>query len=207
MSVNAASGTRAFPCAFLPEEDDCSREAGTMTESAPRSFARATGLVYLAYFTVAISGLILVHWKMVPEIVANSISNMLYAATTLLLYRLFRRADGALALVAAALSLLGCATDSLEHFHLIPAAVSPLLFFALFCILLGALVLRSRFLPGWLGWPLVAAGVGWLAYLVPAVALYGKFIIFPLGFVAEFELMLWLMIKGVDEPRWSALPA
>jgi hypothetical protein len=131
---------------------------------------------------------------------------VLYAATTLLLYRLFRRADRALALVAAALSLLGCATDSLEHFHLIPAAVSPLLFFALFCILLGVLVLRSRFLPGWLGWPLVAAGVGWLAYLVPAVALYGKFIIFPLGFVAEFELMLWLMIKGVDEPRWAALP-
>jgi hypothetical protein len=177
-----------------------------MTESAPRSFARAAGLVYLAYFTVAISGLILVHWKMVPGIVADSISNVLYAATTLLLYRLFRRSDGALALAAAVLSLLGCATDSLGHFHLIPA-VSPLLFFAPFCILLGVLVLRSRFLPDWLGWPLVAAGVGWLAYLVPAVALYGKFIIFPLGFVAEFELMLWLMVKGVDEPRWAALPA
>jgi hypothetical protein len=44
-----------------------------MTGSAPRSFARTTGLVYLSYFAVAISGMILVHWKMVPEIVANSI--------------------------------------------------------------------------------------------------------------------------------------
>ncbi len=175
-----------------------------MTEAAPRSFARATGIVYLVYFIAAISGLLIVHWKMAPEIVANSVSNVLYAATTLLLYRLLRRRDGLLALVAAAFSLLGCATDALEQFHIVTARVNPLFFFGVFCILLGVLILRSRFLPRWLGWPLVAAGVGWLVFLIPAVGPHGKFLIFPLGFVAEFELMLWLVIKGVDEPRWAA---
>jgi len=33
--------------------------------------------------------------------------------------------------------------------------------------------------------------------------LHGKVVIFPLGFVAEFELMLWLLAKGVAEGRWA----
>jgi hypothetical protein len=27
-------------------------------------------------------------------------------------------------------------------------------------------------------------------------------VIFPVGFLAEFELMLWLLLRGVDEGRW-----
>jgi len=176
-----------------------------MTALAPRSLARATGFVYLAYFTVAVSGLLLVHWKMVPGIAADSLSNVLYGATTLLLYRLLRPVSGPLALAALGFSALGLATDTLQNLHLIGHAVSPLFFFGFFCILLGVLILRSRFLPHWLAPPLMAAGVGWLVYLIPHVALYGKYVIFPLGFIAEFELMLWLVIKGVDEARWLSV--
>ena len=76
------------------------------------------------------------------------------------------------------------------------------MFFGPFCVLLGVLILRSRFLPRWLGWPLIAAGLGWLAYLFPVVALHTKQTAIAVGFVAEFELMLWLLFKGVDEEHW-----
>jgi hypothetical protein len=39
------------------------------------------------------------------------------------------------------------------------------LFFGPFCMILGVLILRSSFLPRWLGWPLIVAGLGWLVYL------------------------------------------
>jgi hypothetical protein len=78
-----------------------------------------------------------------------------------------------------------------------------LLFFGPFCVLLGVLILRSQFLPRWLGWPLIVAGVGWLAYLNPQVAQHASIVIFPIGFLAEFEFMLWLLLRGVDEARWG----
>ena len=171
-----------------------------------RSFARITGRVYLAYFVVAILGMLLAHFKLIPGIVPDCVSNALYIATTVCLYRLFRPVSGALALIAMVFSLSGCAVDALNHFHRGPANVSPLLFFGPFCILLGVLILRSNFLPHWLGWPLIAAGVGWLAYLAPWVALHAQVPIFAVGFVAEFELMLWLLIKGLGESRYASGP-
>jgi len=178
-----------------------------MQKTEARSFAHLVGSVYLVYFVVAILGMLLVHWKTIPGIAPVWASNALYVATTLFLYRLFRPVNGLLALVAAAISLLGCATDLVNHLHRGPALVSPLIFFGPFCILLGILILRSRFLPHWLGWPLIAAGIGWLAYLIPTVSLHAKIAIFSVGFLAEFELMLWLLIKGVDETRWAPAKA
>jgi hypothetical protein len=46
------------------------------------------------------------------------------------------------------------------------------------------------------------AGLGWLAYLNPEVAQHAQIVIFPVGFLAEFGLMLWLLLRGVDEARW-----
>ena len=175
-----------------------------MTKKKPRSLARTAGLVYLGYFAAAIFGSILVSSKVDGGIAAVCLSDVLYGVTTLFFYRLFRPVNGLLALVATALSLLGCGADIQHQINGGPAWLNPLLFFGTFCMLLGLLILRSDFLPGWLGWPLIVAGMGWLAFLTPAVALRAKTVIFPLGFLAELALMLWLLIKGVDEHRWAA---
>jgi hypothetical protein len=90
----------------------------------------------------------------------------------------------------------------MSQLHFSHAGLSPLVFFGPFCVLLGVLILRSRFLPRWLGWPLIVAGLGWLAYLNPKVAQHASIVIFPVGFLAEFVLMLWLLVRGVDEARW-----
>jgi hypothetical protein len=49
---------------------------------------------------------------------------------------------------------------------------------------------------------LALAGVGWLIVLSPLanqLSTYFKI----LGFLAEASLMLWLIVKGVDMPRWK----
>ncbi|HKN20224.1 MAG TPA: DUF4386 domain-containing protein [Terracidiphilus sp.] len=166
------------------------------------SYARATGVVYLSYFATAILGLFLSSRKLPAGVVLNGLASLLYATVTILMYRLFRRAQPLLALAAVLCGLAGCVTDGLNQLHYGPAGVSPLLFFGPFCVLLGVLILRSRFLPRWLGWPLTVAGLGWLAYLNPQVAQHAQIVIFPVGFLAEFALMLWLLLRGVDEARW-----
>lgn len=49
---------------------------------------------------------------------------------------------------------------------------------------------------------LALAGVGWLIVLSPLanqLSTYFKI----LGFLAEASLMLWLIVKRVDMPRWK----
>jgi hypothetical protein len=77
-----------------------------------------------------------------------------------------------------------------------------LVFFGFFCLLIGYLVFKSTFLPRFLGVALAIAGLGWLAYLWPplANALSPYNLVF--GFLAEALLMLWLLVRGVNVPRW-----
>ena len=174
----------------------------TIQQADDRSHARATGAVYLAYFAVAILGLLLAKNKVPAGTVLSRLAPVLYASVTILLYRLFRPAQPLLASVAAVCSLAGCINDGLHQLHRGLGGQESLLFFGPFCVLLGVLILRARFLPRWLGWPLIVAGIGWPAYLIPTVAQHAKIVIFSVGFVAEFELMLWLLLLGVDETRW-----
>lgn len=172
-------------------------------QAHPSSHARATGAVYLSYFATAILGLFLSSHKLPAGVALNGLADVLYATVTILLYRIFRPAQPLLALAATLCSLAGCVTDGLHQLHFDLAGLSPLVFFGPFCVLLGVLILRSRFLPHWLGWPLIVAGLGWLAYLNPEVAQHAQIVIFPVGFLAEFVLMLWLLVRGVDEVRWK----
>lgn len=78
-----------------------------------------------------------------------------------------------------------------------------LVFFGLWCVLIGALIFRSTFLPRILGVLLMIDGVGWMLYLVPPLAQQ----LFPLIAVAaglaEFPLLLWLLVVGVNAERWK----
>jgi hypothetical protein len=69
--------------------------------------------------------------------------------------------------------------------------------------LIGYLVFKSTFLPRILGVGMVLACVGWLAFLVPAVARYLTVYIEGLGILAEASLMLWLIVRGVNLQRWN----
>jgi hypothetical protein len=76
-------------------------------------------------------------------------------------------------------------------------------FFGVYCVLIGYLVFRSEFLPKALGVLMVLAGMGWLTFLSPPLANYLLPYTLILGFLAEFALMLWLLVMGVNVARWK----
>ena len=83
-----------------------------------------------------------------------------------------------------------------------------LVFFGCHILLVGYLIVASRFVPRVLGLLLAIGGVCYLSYsfasfLVPAFTknLF-PFVLLP-GFIAEFLLTLWLLAKGVNVQRWK----
>ena len=82
-----------------------------------------------------------------------------------------------------------------------------LVFFGAFQLFLGYLIWRSTFLPRLLGALIAIAGVGWLTFLSPALSTPLLVPVEVLGFVAEAALMLWLLVRGVNEQRWQDLDA
>jgi hypothetical protein len=172
--------------------------------ASPGSRARMTGVVYLLYFLTAILAQMLAGRKMdVADDAVNVVANALYIVLTLLFYFMFKPVSRMLSSVAALFSVAGCVIALLGIFHVAPAHLNPLWFFGPYCILIGTLILRSTFLPRLLGGLMALAGLGWMAFLSPALARHMAVPIEGLGIVAEASLMLWLLIKGVNEEGWK----
>jgi uncharacterized protein DUF4386 len=75
--------------------------------------------------------------------------------------------------------------------------------FGCFELVTGFLILRSTFLPRWLGWWWVVAGIAAMIFLWPPVATK----VFPVilaADTAELALLVWLLVKGVDNSKWRA---
>jgi uncharacterized protein DUF4386 len=81
-----------------------------------------------------------------------------------------------------------------------------LVFFGLYCLSLGYLILRATFLPGIIGVLLAIEGLCYLTnsfanFLAPGIAAH----VFPYlvaSAVAEISLCLWL-VMGVNVERWK----
>ena len=86
-----------------------------------------------------------------------------------------------------------------------------LIFFGCFCLVIGYLIFRSGFLPKTFGVLMQIARLCYLTnsfalLLAPALANWlFPGILLP-AFVGEVSFCVWLLIKGVDVPRWKAKP-
>jgi hypothetical protein len=78
-----------------------------------------------------------------------------------------------------------------------------LVFFGLWCILIGYLIFRSTFLPRILGVLLAIDGLAWMLYLSPPLAQHLFPFIAVASGLAEIPLMLWLIVVGVNSERWK----
>ena len=79
-------------------------------------------------------------------------------------------------------------------------------FYGLALFIRGLLIYRSGYLPRTIGVLVMIGGVGFIAdnlaiVLLPAYA--SDYLLLPAG-VAGLSLMLWLLVKGVDVPKWNA---
>lgn len=79
-----------------------------------------------------------------------------------------------------------------------------LVFFGLWCVLIGYLIFRATFMPRILGVLLAISGLGWMIYLHPplAVRLFFPYIA-GASALGEIPILLWLLIAGVNEQAWK----
>ena len=82
-----------------------------------------------------------------------------------------------------------------------------LVFFGFACLVYGYLLFRSGYFPRTLGVLMAIAGLSYLVNsftLILAPAYAGKiFFILGLALIGELSLCLWLMVKGVNVPKWN----
>ncbi|HEV2463089.1 MAG TPA: DUF4386 domain-containing protein [Acidobacteriaceae bacterium] len=160
----------------------------------PHVMARIAGVFYFAAIFTAVFAEFISPGSL-PVIAAVAIPVGCYVAVTLLLYAIFRPANGAVALLAVSFGLVGLAFESLR---LQPRGVNlAMTFHALYCLAIGWLMVRSGLLPRILGVLMVLAGMVWLIYLLPPVASYLGSYATMAGILCEVAPMLWLLIMGV----------
>jgi hypothetical protein len=172
--------------------------SGSRAGASPRLQARLAGFFYLlniATSLVAFSGKGS-QWLIAASGLAATAS---YVIVTVLLYYLFKPVNRSLSLIAACFSLAGCAVGVLAPLHVAPIHIHTLVFFGVYCVLIGYLILRSRLLPRILGVLMAIAGIGWLTFVSPPLAASLSPYHYIAGGIGEGLLTLWLLIMGVNE--------
>ena len=79
--------------------------------------------------------------------------------------------------------------------------MNPLPLFGIYCLLIGYLIVKSTYVPRFLGVLMAFGGLGWLTFLSPSLANQLSPYNFVPGIVGEGSLTLWLLIAGVDPRR------
>ena len=158
--------------------------------------ARIAGVFYLLTFVTGFAAM-----AMPGGTIATLISTVCYVFVTVLFYGLFKPVSATFSLIAALVSLAGCALTFLNAFHVLPFNLNPLGVFGVYCVLMGWLIVRSTFLPRFLGVLMAMGGLGWLTFASPEARHWIPYNMFP-GILAEGVLTFWLLIKGVHAARW-----
>jgi Domain of unknown function (DUF4386) len=174
--------------------------AERVTAPSPRVKSRIAGVFYLLTF---VTGGVALFVPGRVGFAAGLVAAACYIAVTLLFYDLFKPVSRNLSLLAAVLSLVGCAVGPLSLFRLVPPQINSLVFFGFYCLLIGLLIFRSTFVPRILGVLMAFAGVGWLTFLSPPLAnSLSPYVFFP-GILGEGALTMWLLAVGVNVQEWK----
>jgi hypothetical protein len=177
-----------------------------LREASPRRKAKLAGVFYLlTIVTGALAAVFTEPAVAVYGAAANLAATVCYLAVTLLFYDIFKPVSKSFSLLAALFSFAGCAMGALSSFHIVPIPVSNLVFFGFYCLLIGWLIFQSSFLPKPLGALMALAGLGWLTFLSPSFANSLSPYNMAAGLLGEGSLTVWLLVVGVNVPRWKAL--
>lgn len=158
--------------------------------------ARAAGIVYLVTF---VAGTIALVNRGSLGAGAGVIAAGSYVIVTWLLYAIFKPVNRPVSLAAAIVSVAGIAAGVLR------LGINPLVFFGVYCLLIGVLCWRSTFVPRAVGMLLLFAGCGWLTFASPPLARF----LYPYnlapGLIGEGALTLWLLFGNRDHRSTTAI--
>jgi hypothetical protein len=168
------------------------------TGPSPRAKARLAGIFYLGTIATGAASLAL---EGGGRLAASLLATACYVAVAILFYDLFEPVSRRVSLLAAVVGLAGCAVGALGALGLAP--FNSLALFGVYCLLVGWLILRSRFLPGILGVLMAIGGLGWLTFAAPPLAQrLAPYNMVP-GILGETALTFWLLAMAVNAQRWS----
>lgn len=82
------------------------------------------------------------------------------------------------------------------------AAAIALVFFGVETVLRGWLIVRSGFLPRFLGVLSMIGGIGWLTYLWPPLGSAAFMFVALFAIVSVLLTTGWIFVRGVDDAKW-----
>ncbi|MHB0963003.1 MAG: DUF4386 domain-containing protein [Gemmatimonadaceae bacterium] len=82
------------------------------------------------------------------------------------------------------------------------AETIAMVFFGLYALVMGYLIVRSTFLPRVLGVLSALGGIGWVTYLYEPLAVSILPFILGASLIGALAKIGWLLVYGVDEARW-----
>jgi hypothetical protein len=105
--------------------------------------------------------------------------------------------------------LTGFSTEQLQSVALVLLKVNSqgtavaVAFFGLEGVVRGYLIMRSTFLPRWLGVLSMISASGWLTFFYPPLGRSVFVVVALLALLVLGILIFWLMVFGVNEERWK----
>jgi len=82
-------------------------------------------------------------------------------------------------------------------------AAIAVVFLGFSTVITGWLIVRSTYLPAFLGWIAVVGGIGWLSFLWPPLGYRLNMYIAAIGLLGSVATIVWLIVFGVKEDRWA----
>jgi len=173
-------------------------------EETPRFRGRIAALFYLLNIISGSLALVFIGRNLALYAHAATLTATIsYVIVTVLFYSIFKPANRHLSLLAAIASLMGCAVGATNSFRFGTVPVNALVFFGVYCLLIGYLISKSTFLPRVLSILMVIGGLGWLTFLSHSLAsALAPYHMAP-GILAETLLTVWLLVPGVNAQRWK----
>lgn len=169
--------------------------------ASPRFKARIAGAFYLLTIVLGVFALFFAGPLTAIGQAADNMGAASYVVVAVLFYFMFRPVNRGLSLLAALISVTGSAIGPLSNFHLVPD-INSFIFFGIYCVLIGYLILKSTFLPRILGVLMALGGLGYLTFLWPPLETHLTSFVAFVGLLAEGSLTVWLLVVGVDDRRW-----
>ncbi len=173
----------------------------------PRYLARMTGIFWAL---TIIAGFVTLAVRGTAGLYVNAIAALTYLGASVYASGLMKPVDRNLAILSGVLGVIGSIISLDQAFlHLLPVPRNtPFLFFGSQLLVLGYLIVRSDYIPTWVGALLAIGGLGWLtlglsSLLAPEFArMLMPYILLP-GVVGETSLTLRLLTRGVNIDSWN----